>query len=123
MFLQCIMAIAAFEHQSLTPTPASADDRFAPPAHWWLLVRHCLGIASTLLKWQDRVKKADMSGLPQWVRAALRNIAPPVIVIDGKTLRHSCEHTSNKATIHMVSASTTEKPSALFGAGVKRNYG
>lgn len=59
MFLQCIMAIAAFEHQGLTPTPVSEYDRFAPPAHWWLLVRHCFGTASTVLKWQDRVKKAE----------------------------------------------------------------
>lgn len=70
------MAIAAFEHQGLTPTPVSEYDRFAPPAHWWLLVRHCFGTASTVLKWKDRVNKADMSGLPQWVRAAFRNIAP-----------------------------------------------
>jgi predicted transposase YbfD/YdcC len=43
-----------------------------------------------------------------WVRAAFRNIAPQVIAIDGKTLRHSYDRSSNKAAIHMVSAWATE---------------
>jgi predicted transposase YbfD/YdcC len=43
-----------------------------------------------------------------WVRAAFHNIAPQVIAIDGKTLRHSYDRSSNKAAIHMVSAWATE---------------
>ena len=43
-----------------------------------------------------------------WVRAAFQNIAPQVVAIDGKTLRHSYDRSSNKAAIHMVSAWATE---------------
>ena len=43
-----------------------------------------------------------------WVRDAFRNIAPQVVAIDGKTLRHSYDRSSNKAAIHMVSAWATE---------------
>jgi len=43
-----------------------------------------------------------------WVRAAFQTIAPQVIAIDGKTLRHSYDRSSNKAAIHMVSAWATE---------------
>ena len=43
-----------------------------------------------------------------WVRAAFQNIAPQIIAIDGKTLRHSYDRSSNKAAIHMVSAWATE---------------
>jgi len=43
-----------------------------------------------------------------WVRAAFQNIAPQVIAIDGKTLRHSYDRSSNKAAIHMVSAWAAE---------------
>jgi predicted transposase YbfD/YdcC len=43
-----------------------------------------------------------------WVRSAFQNIAPQVIAIDGKTLRHSYDRSSNKAAIHMVSAWATE---------------
>jgi predicted transposase YbfD/YdcC len=43
-----------------------------------------------------------------WVRDAFQNIAPQVIAIDGKTLRHSYDRESNKAAIHMVSAWATE---------------
>jgi predicted transposase YbfD/YdcC len=43
-----------------------------------------------------------------WVRAAFRNIAPQVVAIDGKTLRHSYDRSSNKAAIHMVSAWASE---------------
>lgn len=43
-----------------------------------------------------------------WVRVAFQNIAPQVIAIDGKTLRHSYDRSSNKAAIHMVSAWATE---------------
>jgi len=44
----------------------------------------------------------------EWVRAAFQNIAPQIIAIDGKTLRHSYDRSSNKAAIHMVSAWATE---------------
>jgi predicted transposase YbfD/YdcC len=43
-----------------------------------------------------------------WVHAAFQNIAPQVVAIDGKTLRHSYDRSSNKAAIHMVSAWATE---------------
>lgn len=43
-----------------------------------------------------------------WVRAAFQNIAPQVVAVDGKTLRHSYDRSSNKAAIHMVSAWATE---------------
>jgi len=43
-----------------------------------------------------------------WVSAAFENIAPQVISIDGKTMRHSYDRSSNKAAIHMVSAWATE---------------
>jgi len=43
-----------------------------------------------------------------WVRAAFRDIAPQVVAIDGKTLRHSYDRSSKKAAIHMVSAWATE---------------
>lgn len=43
-----------------------------------------------------------------WVRASFPNIAPQVVAIDGKTLRHSYDRSSNKAAIHMVSAWATE---------------
>lgn len=43
-----------------------------------------------------------------WVRAAFHDIAPQVVAVDGKTLRHSYDRSSNKSAIHMVSAWATE---------------
>jgi predicted transposase YbfD/YdcC len=48
-----------------------------------------------------------------WVRAAFHNIAPQVVAIDGKTLRHSYDRSSKKAAIHMVSAWATENSLVL----------
>lgn len=48
-----------------------------------------------------------------WVRSAFQEIAPQVVAIDGKTLRHSYDRSSNKAAIHMVSAWATENRMVL----------
>jgi len=49
----------------------------------------------------------------QWVRAACKHVDGEVVAIDGKTLRRSYDHASNKAALHMVSAWASENGVAL----------
>lgn len=48
-----------------------------------------------------------------WIHAVFDITGPQTVAIDGKTLRRSCEHSSNKAAIHMVGAWATSSGIAL----------
>jgi predicted transposase YbfD/YdcC len=51
--------------------------------------------------------------LLSWIHAVQEVTRDRVIAIDGKTLRGSCDHTSGRAAIHMVSAWATENKLSL----------
>ena len=53
------------------------------------------------------------AGFLKWVKAVVRALGGQVVAIDGKTLRHSYDHASDKAAIHMVSAWATANGAVL----------